>query len=211
MPSSYRGPSSVRRTFKAFVITSYRVDCQEICMMRPFLLHCRTSHQIDIKTSVFKVKVSYTSFGQGSNYKTTIWRPTRVLILRPLGHHTLFLKWRTDCRRTVRLLFVYLHSCPQDSTVQYHSNGGTKGLHRFSLKTFKFVNAPDPFVYIHCKVTYAFSNQDLIILRRLNFKISFSYCASIIYLFICCLLLCLWEHDFQRREKRWKNHMLCPA
>ena len=44
--------------------------------------------------------------------------------------------------------------CPEDSTVQYHNEAKRKGLHRFSLQAFQFVNAPDPFVYIHCQVIY---------------------------------------------------------
>ena len=158
------------------------------------LLYCRSSQQNDITTSLFIVKVSYTVSGQGFNYEPTIWTP--------------FLKWRTVICRTDPFVICLLHSCPQDSTVQYHSNGGLKGLHRFSLQTFKFVNAPDPFVYIHCKVTCAFNNRYLAVLRLFKFEssffassvfeIGFSYCAFIIYFFICWFvfsgsLLCLWE------------------
>ena len=40
--------------------------------------------------------------------------------------------------------------------MQYHHNDDNKGLHRFSVQTFQFVNSPDPFVYIHCKVKDTF-------------------------------------------------------
>ena len=49
------------------------------------------------------------------------------------------------------ILFFFPVSCPQDLTVQYHPTNA-KGLHRFSLQAFHFVDQPDPFVYIHCKV-----------------------------------------------------------
>lgn len=46
-----------------------------------------------------------------------------------------------------------LYSCPLDPTVRFHHNDDNKGLQRFSVETFQFVNSPDPFVYIYYKVT----------------------------------------------------------
>ena len=95
MPSSYQVHQARGVRSKRLWSLHIELIARKFAWCDHFLLHCRTSHQIDINTSVFKVKVSYTSFGQGSNYETTIWRPKRLLILRPLGHHAQFLKWRT--------------------------------------------------------------------------------------------------------------------
>lgn len=54
---------------------------------------------------------------------------------------------------------LILNGCPQDPTVQYHHNDDNKGLHRFSVQTFQFVNSPDPFVYIHCKAVVCNSSD----------------------------------------------------
>lgn len=91
---------------------------------------------------------------QGSN-------SIRSPILYPIGHSAFYWIPKSSFHFVnggnslwlIYLIFVFLHSCPQDSTVQYHHNSGIQGLHRFSLQTFQFVNVPDPFVYIHCKVT----------------------------------------------------------
>jgi len=53
---------------------------------------------------------------------------------------------------------LILDGCPQDFTVQYHPTS-VKGLHRFSLQAFHFINTPDPFVYIHCKAVVCNSSD----------------------------------------------------